>query len=193
MKIFYDYFPVLCFFIAFVFFGHDIILATKVTMIASVIQTAGYWLVKRRFEKMHLMTFFLIMLFGSATIIFHNPEFIQMKPSIAYWLFAAILLGSQFREKNILQSTLEEKIAASPRVWRSLNLSWAIFFIFLGIANYIVFKHFSVTAWTYFKFFGTLVLIFIFTLIQSLILGKHIQEQTQSEQINKEKQSDEQS
>jgi intracellular septation protein len=182
MKILYDYFPVLCFFIAFIFFGHDIILATKVIMIASFIQTIGFWLIKKRFEKMHLVTFALIMIFGGATIFFHNPEFIQIKPSIAYWLFAVILLGSQFKEKNLLQSMLEEKLSAPTKIWKILNISWALFFIFLGVANYVIYKHFSITVWTYFKFFGTLGLIVVFTVIQSIFLGKYIKEPTEIQQ-----------
>ena len=71
---------------------------------------------------------------------------------------------------------LDDKISAPKKVWNILNISWAIFFIFLGIANYIIYKHCSQTAWVYFKFLGTLGLMLIFIIIQSIFLGKYISE-----------------
>ena len=176
MKILNDYFPILCFFIAFMGFGHDMILATKVTLIASAIQTLGTWLITKRFEKMHLITFGLLLIFGGATILFKDPEFIQVKPTIAYWLFTIILIAGQFREKNILESMLADKISAPKHVWKKLNLSWAGFFFALGLANYFIYTHFSEEIWAYFKLFGTLGLTLVFVIIQSFFLARYIQE-----------------
>ena len=176
MKILYDYFPILCFFIAFMGFGHDMILATKVTLIASAIQTLGTWIVSKRFEKMHLITFVLLLVFGGATILFQDPEFIQIKPTIAYWLFSAILIGGHFRKKNFIETMLADKISAPAHVWKKLSFSWAGFFFALGAVNYIIYKHFSQEAWAYFKLFGTLGLTLIFVIIQSFFLAKYIQD-----------------
>ena len=92
-------------------------------------------------------------------------------------------------ENNKLQSRLngaferikmlEEKLSAPTKIWKILNISWAVFFIFLGVTNYVIYKHFSITVWTYFKFFGTLGLIIVFTVIQSIFLGKYIKEPTE--------------
>jgi intracellular septation protein len=176
MKILYDYFPILCFFIAFMGFGHNMILATKVTIIASAIQTIGYWLITKRFEKMHLITFVLLLIFGGATILFNNPEFIQVKPTIVYWLFAVILLVGQFRKKNYIESMLADKITAPRHVWSKLNISWATFFFALGVANYFIATHCSQEIWAYFKLFGTLGLTIIFVVLQSFFLAKFIEE-----------------
>ena len=57
MKFLFDYFPIICFFIAYKLYG--IFVATAVTMLASIIQVGFFWLRHRRFEKVHLMAFAL--------------------------------------------------------------------------------------------------------------------------------------
>ena len=70
--------------------------ATVVAMVASALQLCIYWLIHKRFEKLHTITFLSILFLGGATLIFHNPIFIKWKPSIIYWVFSIILTGSHF-------------------------------------------------------------------------------------------------
>ena len=64
MKLLYDFFPILLFFIAYKLYG--IYAATVVAIVASFIQVGGYWLKHRRFENMHLVTLGMIVVLGGA-------------------------------------------------------------------------------------------------------------------------------
>ncbi|HLB57128.1 MAG TPA: septation protein A [Coxiellaceae bacterium] len=173
MKLLFDYFPIICFFIAYKFFG--VYTATAVTMGACVLQNLVYWLRKKKFEKLHVITLFSVLILGGFTLFFHKAIFIQWKPSIIYWVFAAILLFSHtFSKKNLLTRMLGDKIILPEKIWAHLNLAWIIFFIFLGILNLYVVYHYSMNAWVNFKLFGTLGLTLVFTIAQGIYMSRHV-------------------
>lgn len=174
MKFLFDYFPIICFFIAYKFYG--IYIATAVTMAASFLQVAFYWLKHRRFEKLHIITMILIFVLGGSTLILHEEIFIKWKPSIIYWIFALVLIFSQFfSEKPLLRKMLGEKIQIPNKIWNRINLSWAIFFILLGALNVYVVYHYTTNSWVNFKLFGTLGLTFVFVIIQAFYLARYME------------------
>lgn len=176
MKFLFDYFPIICFFIAYKF--SNIYTATAVTIAASLLQLGIYWLVHRRFETLHTLTFVFIVLLGGSTLLFHKDIFIKWKPSVIYWIFAFALLFTQFfSRKTLLERMLSDKIALKTKIWKHLNLSWAIFFIFLGFLNLYVVYHFDTNAWVNFKLFGTLGITVVFMLLQALYMARHMRQQ----------------
>jgi intracellular septation protein len=176
MKLLYDFFPIIIFFIVFKLYG--IYAATASAIIASVLQVGGYWLKRRKFEKMQLITLVLITVFGGATLIFHNPMFIKWKVSVINWLFGLAFLGSQFiGKKNFVQRLLDEKIQLPAPVWKRLNTFWVVYFLALGFINIYVVYHFSTSAWVDFKLFGVLGLTLVFVILQAVYLSKHIQQE----------------
>ncbi len=174
MKFLFDYFPIICFFIAYKF--SNIYVATAVTIGASMLQLAIYWVIHRRFETMHGLTFLFILVLGGSTLLFHKDIFIKWKPSVIYWAFAATLLISQyFSSRTFLERMLSEKINLSVIIWKRLNISWAIFFVFMGFLNLYVIYHFDTNAWVNFKLFGTLSLTLVFIIVQALYMSKHME------------------
>ncbi len=174
IKFLFDYFPIICFFIAYKFYG--IYVATLVTMIASALQLAAYWLIHRRFEKLHVITFILIMILGSATLIFHKVIFIKWKPTLIYWAFFIVLTGSHFiGKKTVAHRMLGDKIAIPTNIWKRINIAWAIFFLILGFVNLYVVYHYDTNAWVNFKLFGTLGLTFAFILLQVAYMWRYIE------------------
>ncbi|HIO55295.1 MAG TPA: septation protein A, partial [Chromatiales bacterium] len=85
MKLLYDFFPILLFFITYKIYG--IFAATAVAIIASFVQVGGFWWKHRRFETMHLVTLGIIVVFGGATLLLQDRTFIMWKPSILNWMF----------------------------------------------------------------------------------------------------------
>ena len=168
MKLFLDYFPILLFFITYKLF-HNIYLATGVTMLASVLQVSAYWLVHRRFEKLHVVTLVLVLILGGATLLFHDELFIKWKPTAIYWTFATIFLLTHFiGKKTFVERLMDEHLTLPQAIWQRLNLSWAIFFSVMGIANLYVLYHYSTDTWVNFKLFGTLGLMLAFVFAQVL-------------------------
>lgn len=174
MKFLFDYFPIICFFIAYKF--SNIYTATEVTIAASLIQLSVYWLIHRRFETLHTITFVFVVLLGGSTLLFHKDIFIKWKPSVIYWIFALALLFSQFfSPKTVLERMLSDKISLTTLIWKRLNMSWAIFFVLLGGLNLYVVYHFDTNAWVNFKLFGTLGITLVFIIAQAFYMTKHIQ------------------
>lgn len=173
MKLLFDFFPILVFFLAYKLFG--IYVATAATMAASLLQVSGHWIKHRSFESLHLITLFTVMLFGGSTLLLHNETFIKWKPTVIYWAFAFTFLVTQLiRKKPLIETLLGSKMSLPKPIWKQLNLSWAIFFITMGFINLYVMYRFSTDVWVNFKLFGTLGLTLAFLIAQAICLAKHL-------------------
>jgi intracellular septation protein len=175
MKLLFDFFPILLFFIVYKFFG--IYVATAVAMVASLFQVIFYRLKFQHYEKMHLISLAIIMVLGSATLFFQNPWFIKWKPTGIYWLSALVFLGSSFvGSKPIIQKMMEANVSLTNQIWHRLNTAWGLFFILMGALNLYVAYCFDTDAWVNFKLFGGVGFTLLFVLIQAFYLTKHIDE-----------------
>jgi intracellular septation protein len=134
MKLLYDFFPIILFFITYKLQG--IYAATIVAIVASVAQLALFWLKHRRVEKMHLISAILIVSMGGLTIVLQDKAFIMWKPTLINWLFAVVFLGSAFiGKKPLIQRMLGGQLSLPGGVWKNLNRSWVMFFLLAGAAN----------------------------------------------------------
>ena len=175
MKLLFDIFPIILFFIFYKIYG--IYTATAVAMAASFIQVVIFRIKEQRYEKMHLISLALIVLLGGATLFFHNPSFIKLKPTGIYWLSALAFLGSSFiGKKTLIQKMIDGNIDLPPQIWIRLNFSWATFFILMGIINLYVAQHYDTDTWVNFKLFGGAGMTLLFVFLQSIYLTRHIVE-----------------
>lgn len=175
MKLLFDLFPVILFFIVFKIAG--VFAATATAMVATFVQVG--W-VKYRHGKVDTMLWVslgIITVFGGATLLLHDETFIKWKPTILYWFFAAALLFSAIvLKKNLMRALLQEKMPLPDSVWQRLNLSWSLFFALLGILNLYVAYNFSTDAWVNFKLFGATGIMLVFILAQAALLSKYVEE-----------------
>ncbi len=175
MKLLFDFFPILLFFIIFKIYG--IYTATAIAMIASLSQVIFYRLKFQRYEKMHVISLIIIMVLGGATLFFHNPWFIKWKPTGIYWLSALVFLSSSFiGSKPLIQKMMEANVSLASKIWYRLNTAWSIFFIVMGALNLYVAYHYNTDAWVNFKLFGGVGFTLLFVLIQAFYLTKHMEE-----------------
>ena len=180
MKFLFDFFPLVAFLIAF-YYPEDreqgIYLAIQVLIIASAIQVFIYWLIKRKFEKMHVITLILTVVLGGATLLLKDVRFIKWKPTAVNWVFALVFLGSQFiGKKPIIRRMMDHAISVPDEIWTKLNMGWVVFFIFSGIANLYVAYNFSTEFWVNFKVYGLLGLTFIFAIGQAMYMSRYIKD-----------------
>lgn len=67
---------------------------------------------------MTLVTFAMVVVFGSLTLVFHNDLFIKWKVTIIYALFAVALLVSQFvMKQTLIQKMLGKELTLPQSVW----------------------------------------------------------------------------
>lgn len=175
MKLLFDFFPILLFFIAYKVY--DIYVATAVAIAASFVQVGTAWVKTRKIEPMHVVTLLMIVIFGGATLYLQDELFIKWKPTVINWLFGIAFLASQmFGDRTFIERVMSANLTLPRAVWRRLNLSWALFFMVLGTVNLVVLYTFDTNTWVNFKLFGMLGLTFVFVLVQSFYLSRHIAE-----------------
>lgn len=177
MKLLFDFFPILLFFIAYKVF--DIYVATAVAIAASFVQVGYSWFKTRKIETMHLVTLVIIVVFGGLTLYLQDEQFIKWKPTVINWLFGFAFLSSQWLgEKTMIERMMgaSANLELPGAVWRNLNLSWTLFFFVLGGVNWYVMSNFDTATWVNFKLFGMLGLTLLFVVLQSIYLSRHLPE-----------------
>lgn len=181
MKLLFDFFPILIFFICYKIFG--IYSATAVAMLASLAQVIFHRIKHQRYEKMHLISMSLIFVLGGATLFFHNPWFIKWKPTGIYWLSSLLFIGSSFiGQKTIIQKMMEGNVSLPSKIWGRLNMAWAIFFILMGTLNLYVAYFYDTDFWVNFKLFGGVGFTLLFVFLQAIYLTRHIVEDSLEKQ-----------
>lgn len=154
------------------------VLATVVVVLAIAAQIALLLVRRKPISTVLWVTLGAAVVFGGATVWFHDPLLIKWKFSVVYWLMAAGLLVSHYVfGKNAIQKLVGDNLTLPAPVWVKLNLSWAGFFAFLGTLNIFIAYHFSENFWYNFKFFGSLGLFMLFGLAQALVLSRYIEEE----------------
>ena len=178
MKVLFDVFPVILFFIAFKIY--DIYVATAVAIGATFAQIGWLWLRGRKIDKMLWVSLVIITVFGGATLAFADETFIKWKPTVLYWLFGVVLAvaGLGFK-KNLVRSMMEHQVTLPNEIWTRLLMSWIAFFGIMGALNVYVAYSFSTDTWVNFKLFGGIGLMLAFVLLQALMLAKHVQDKNE--------------
>ncbi|NOT83839.1 MAG: septation protein A [Methylococcaceae bacterium] len=175
MKQLFEFFPILCFFIAYKFY--DIYMATAVVIVATIIQVGVTWFKYRKVEVMQWITLALILIMGGATLYLHDEQFIKWKLSIIEWLFGIAFIGSQYiGEKPFIERMMSGSLDLPKAIWKRLNTLWGVFFISVGFINVYVMFNYDTDDWVSFKTFGVPALMFIFIALQMIFLYKHIPE-----------------
>ena len=176
MKFLFDLFPVILFVAAYMW-TDSVYVATAVIIPASVAQLAYVWFRHRRVERMLLVSTVLILILGGLTLFLQDERFIKWKPTVLYWLFAAVLaLSPVVAKKNIVRLMMEKGFTAPDRIWRALNIAWALFFVFMGVLNLYIAQNFSLAFWVQFKLWGLTGLMFAFIAAQIAVLYKYVDE-----------------
>ena len=159
MHLLADYFPLLLFFAAFKLW--DIYVATGVAIVASVAQIAYFRWRRGKVEVVHWLSLAIIVTFGGATLLLHDETFIKWKPTVLYWLFAAILaVGRLGFRRNLIAALLKELTLPDP-VWARVTWVWVAFLLGMGAVNLYVAANFSTAAWVNFKVWGATAMFFL--------------------------------
>jgi intracellular septation protein len=175
MKLLFDLFPVILFFIVFKVAG--VFAATAAAIAATFVQVAWVKYHHGKVDTMLWVSLGIITVFGGATLLLHDETFIKWKPTILYWFFTVTLLFSAIvLKKNLMRALLHEKMTLPDFVWHRLNLAWSGFFALLGIINLYVAFNYSTDVWVNFKLFGATGIMLVFILAQAAMLAKYVEE-----------------
>jgi len=175
MKLLFDMFPVILFFIAYKMY--DIYTATAVIIVATVLQVAYVYAKNKRVEKIHIITLVLILIMGGLTLILHDEAFIKWKPTIVNWGFALVFLGSHYiGNKPIIRRMMDSAISLPDVIWVRLSYMWIVFFILSGVTNLYVAYNYDTDTWVDFKLFGLMGMTLVFIVIQGFYINRYMEE-----------------
>lgn len=184
MKVFFDLFPVILFFVGFKLY--DIFIATAIAIGATIALIIYSKLRHGKVEKMLMVNGVIISILGGATLLLHDKTFILWKPTVLYWLLAGVLLISNiFFKKNLIQTAMRKMLNPPANTWNKLNLLWVAFLTALGFLNLFIAFNYSEDTWVNFKLFGATALMFAFMMGQILILKDYLIE-PETEQTKEE-------
>ena len=173
-----EFLPIIAFFAVFKLIGgtEAVYPATATAIGVAILVTALHWLRHRQVPKRQLLVLAMFIVMGGLTLAFHDPKFIQAKPTLISWITAAAFLGSQFiGQKTLVERAMGEAMKVAPEIWRRLNLIWVAFFVVLGALNLYVVANFSMETWVNFKLFGSTGLLVAFVIIQGIWLSRHME------------------
>ncbi|HTK13002.1 MAG TPA: septation protein A [Xanthobacteraceae bacterium] len=171
LRLVLDLGPLLLFFVANARWG--IFAATASFMVAVVVALGVSYALIRRFPIMPLVSAFIVLVFGTLTLVLHNETFIKVKPTILYLLFGGTLLGGLWFRRPLLETVFDQMFHITEEGWRKLTLRWALFFLALAVLNEIVWRTQTTDVWVDFKVFGVVPLTFLFAMAQMRLLQKY--------------------
>ena len=129
----------------------------------------------------------LIVGFGALTILFGDPVFVQLKPTIIYSFFGVALLVGFFTGRALLKILLEAAFEGlTEEGWLKLSRNWGVFFLALAALNEGLRAYMSFEGWLWAKLWVFLPLTFLFTFTQLPMLLKHGLDVGQNEGDNDE-------
>ncbi|OCG63617.1 inner membrane-spanning protein YciB [Gilliamella sp. GillExp13] len=131
MKQLLNFIPLVFFFVFLT--KYDIFVGVQALMIAATLCFLLVLILYRKLDKVELISYLMVMVFGGFTLYMRDPNIIKWKVTIINFLFALALLVSQFFfKKNLLQTMLGKEIQLETNIWNKLNLLWIFFFILCG-------------------------------------------------------------
>ena len=171
MRVLADWVPIIVFFVAFKMI--DIFYATGLAIVTTILMMGLMKFFGKKIEKIQWFSLGIIVVFGGATIILQDEQFIKLKPSILYTVFCLGLLIPQFFGKVLIKSLMGKHLDLPNPIWVKLNTMWALFFGFMAILNLWVANNYSTDFWVEFKLFGMLGFTVAFTILQAIWLSRY--------------------
>lgn len=151
--------PITGFFVAFEWSDRNFFLATNVLMAAVILATVASMVRDRRIPWFPLYAAAFTLVFGGATLYWHDPHWLMVRDTLYDGIFGLIILVALSMRKNILKTFFLPLFALTDRGWQVLAWRWAVFFLIMATANEVSRRFLSVEAWVYFKVIATLMFV----------------------------------
>jgi intracellular septation protein A len=114
--------------------GVDALAATVIAMLVGVAQLAAQLLARKPIAPLQWASLGLVVLFGGASLVFHDPRFLMAKPSVVYAIIAAFML----RRGWMLRYMPPVAVGHGEHLMIAYGYVWAGLMIVSGVANLIV-------------------------------------------------------
>ena len=124
----------------------NIVLSVVLGMALGVAQIGWELARKKPIDTMQWLSLFLVMGFGTATLISNNPRFVMVKPSLIYLVVGVVMLKPGWMNRYLPPVALE----VVPDIATIFGFVWSGLMFFSAALNLIVALNFSVQTWASF-------------------------------------------
>lgn len=170
IQTFYEVMPVVAFFVAgqvLSFSG-----AVLVLLIATLVSTITAWLYHKQLPIMPLASGVLVLITGTLTLYFNQPNAIILADTIWFWGLAAAIVVGFYRPKQLIEHMFDRTFAITKEGWRQLSIRWLIVMLLAGAANEYVRIMMTPEFWIDYRF-TKILLIAAFSIYQFRVARKY--------------------
>jgi intracellular septation protein len=175
-----DFGPLLAFFIAYKVFERmygglvGTLMGTGVFMAAVLTAMAVSLYFYRRVSPMMWISAVLVIFFGGLTLYFRDESFIQIKPTIIYVGFSALLFAGLAGGRPLLKYVFGPVFPGlDEEGWRKISRNWALLFLAMAVTNEALRRTVTFDSWLTFKVWGFTAAAFVFALCNVPMLMRH--------------------
>jgi intracellular septation protein len=145
-----DFLSALLFLAVYLAIG-NIVAAAAIAIAAAIAQLAVFKFTGRPIEPMQWISLALVIVLSSATMLTQSPRFVMLKPSIAHFAIAAIMLRRGWMTRylpDIARQNLPESVPVAA------GYAWAGLLAAIGAANIVIALYADFTTWAWFVSVG---------------------------------------
>jgi intracellular septation protein len=148
------------------FVTHSILIGTWALVGVSVLALGAGFVMERRIAPSPLIWGLAALVFGTLTLVFHDPRIIKMKTTFIDVALGLFMLGGWMLGRSPIKLLMGQAIALSDAGWRRLTLRFGLFFLAMGVANEVIWRTQPDAVWVMFRFPGLLILSLLFSATQ---------------------------
>lgn len=149
------------------------IVATMIFVPVLVATTLALWRLTGKLSVMQGFTLVTVIIFGGLTIWLNDERFLKMKVTLLYAILAGLLGLGLLLKRNWLELALGETLPMQHEGWMKLTRRLIALFVGLAIANELIWRNMSDSAWVNFKTFGLPIIVFAFFMANSRLFSRY--------------------
>lgn len=168
-----DYLGPALFALAFLFGGRDVLRATWWLVGGSAASLLWIYAVERRLALMPALWGGAALVFGLATVVFHDVRIVKMKTTAIDLALGLAMFGGLYFKRNPLKALIGDALKITDAGWRRLTLRYGVFFLVMAALNEVVWRTNAALApknpdvyWVVFRFPGLVILAVLFAFTQ---------------------------
>ena len=170
-----DYLGPALFALAFLFGGRDVLRATWWLVGGSLASLLWIYAVERRLALMPALWGGAALVFGVASLVFHDPRIVKMKTTFIDLALGLAMFGGLYLKRNPLKALIGDALKISDAGWRRLTLRYGVFFLVMAALNEVVWRTQPDATWVFFRFPGLVILAVLFAFTQVPTMLKEAQ------------------
>ena len=152
---------------------HDIVQATWGLVIGAALALIVGFAFERRIAPMPLIAGLIALISGILTLVFHDPRFVKIKPTVTSLAFGLFLIGGLLMGKNPLKLLLKAAFEMPDEGWRKLTWNYGLFFLAVAAVNEAVWRTQPDETWVWFRFPGLSIIHVLFAFTQVPLMMKY--------------------